>query len=140
MIDIKGFTEDTELHLKGSEVKIGDSFFTLSRNGTAEGSKVMHNIRQSIVGPFYRDDLITEDQHAECNAHYLVEYIVKDWRNLFDIDGVAVPFNRKNSSAVFVANKGNWLSLNQFVIAHSSSYINYLRKQKVEDIESIKKQ
>ena len=138
-MNIKGFTEDLELQKKGSEVQVGDAFFMLKRYGTAECSEVLHNIRQSVIGPFYQENLMTNDEHLECNAHLMVEYLIVGWRNLFDTNEEEVKYSRANAGKIFVANKGNWLSLNQFLMAHSSSYINYLYKQKDKDIESIKK-
>ncbi len=83
---------------------------------------------------------MSNEEHLQCNAHLIAEYLVVGWRNLKDAEGNEVKYSRLNSGAIFVANKGNWLSLNQFVIAHASSYVNYLCKQKEKDVESIKKQ
>lgn len=117
----------------GSPCYLGDGAFYVKRIHTPEYTKQIEQIRNSLYG-FTSKDV---DQNLII-AHWLAEYGVTGWDDIFNPDDSELKFSRSNARKVFL-NPGQFMSLNTLLITHAANYANYLLDAIEEDIEQVKK-
>lgn len=133
-MNLSEFEEDTKKQKEGSPYYMGDDgAIYVKRVGTDEYNKEIEDIKREIYG-FIQKDIDV----GLVIGTWLAEYGVTGWENILDADDNPVKFSRSVARSTFL-NPSFFNSLNAQLIAHGSSYANYLFDEVIEDVEQIKK-
>lgn len=133
-MNLSEFKEDLEKQESGSPYYLGDDgVIYVKRVGTNQYNIEIEEIKRNIYG-FIQKDL----NIGLVLGTWLAEHGVTDWENILDEDDNSLDFSRSNARNVFL-NPSFFNSLNAQLIAHGSSYANYLFDEIIEDVEQIKK-
>lgn len=134
-MNISEFLEDPEKQSAGTPIYISDAVFYVRRWGTPESLRVRKKLKMLLFGPLHKH---TDEDDARLLAHWLAEYGVADWENLFDVDSQPVTYSVENARNLFTQEE-LWLSLNQELFVEATKYENYLFDQVDESADEIKK-
>lgn len=126
------YKEDLEKREAGSPCYIGDGCFYVRRVGTAKYFKEIEDLKKTIYG------FTSKIDNNELLAHWLAEYGVTGWDNIFNEDESELNYSKISARKIFL-NPAYHLGLNAILINHGSDYANYLFDEVSEDIEAAKK-
>lgn len=134
------YREDPEKQKDGTPIYIEDATFYVRRWGTPESIKKRKELSQALFGPLHK---YTQTDDSLLLAHWLVEYGVSNWENVFEDDkdsdsGKELQYSESNARKVFL-NEEYFLSLNELLFKESVKFENYLYDAAEESIEEIKK-
>lgn len=130
------YRESKEKQLNGAAIPIGIATFYCRRWGTKESDEAVKKIRLELFGPFTSN---AEEQFSIVLAHWLVEYGVVNWENVYEEESEDLLKYSKRLARQTFLNEEYYLSLNQLIFQQACNYENYLHEIAKEDAEEIKK-
>lgn len=134
-MNLSEYREDPEKQKNGTPIYVGDSTFFVRRWGTPESLKMRKKLHQSLFGPFHKRE---DGDDALLLAHWLAEYGVTGWENVWNEAGEQVEYSVHTARDIFLA-EGMELSLNDTLFTGAMNFENYLFDEAQESIEDIKK-
>lgn len=131
---LSDFREDANKQEKGSPCYIGEGCFYVCRVGGRDYTKQIEQIKLELYG-FAPKDM---DENL-IMAHWLVDYGVTGWDDIFDGDlDNPVEYSKQAARKIFL-DPSYWKSLNIVLINHGSNYSNYLHDEVEKDVNAVKK-
>lgn len=128
------YREDLKKQKDGAPIYIGDSVFYVRRWGTPESLKVRRQLERELFSPFHKK---IESDDSLLLAHWLAEYAVTNWENVYDDSGI-LEWSIDTARKVFL-NPEFYLSLNQELFSFSMKYEHFLFDEVEDESEAIKK-
>ena len=137
---ISSFSECKTKQRDGTPVYVasprGEICFYVRRFGTTESNKKLKQLKRALFGPMHSG---SDSDTSELYAHWLCEYGVSGWENLYDDEtGKNIEYSEDNARSLFL-DESYFLSLNTHLVNQSLSYESYLRDDIEEASEIIKK-
>lgn len=134
---LSDYKEDSEKQKDGTPIYVGDAIFYVRRWGTKESLIIRKKIQHRLFGPLHK---YSDEDDSLLLAHWLCEYGVSNWENVFPEKGFdEILYSIENSRDIFL-NHEYFLSLNQILFKESLKFENYLYDEMEASIEEIKKQ
>jgi|SRR5690606_14891099 len=134
-MNLGSYIESAEKQKGGAPIYIEDATFFARRYGTHESNKIVKSISRRLFGPFHKSQ--PEDNDL-IFAHWLVEYGIIGWENVYNPDGSLLEYSEHNARLTFL-NPEIFLSLNKLIYFELNNFENFLYDSLEEDIEDIKK-
>ncbi len=128
------FREDSDKQAKGSPCYIEEGCFYVCRVGGRDYTKQIEQIKLDLYG-FAPKDM----DESLIMAHWLAEYGVTGWENIFDGDlDSPVEYSKQAARRIFTDSR-YFKSLNVLLINHGTNYANYLYDEVEKDVDAVKK-
>lgn len=132
---LSDYREDPEKQQNGTPIYIGDATFYCRRFGTPESQRVLKELREKLFGPLHK---WTDQDEYILRAHWLTEYGVVNWENVFSVEGEDLKYSKASARAVFL-NPEYYLSLNSELFRDVNNFEYYLYDAAEEDVQTLKK-
>lgn len=132
---LSSFAEDPEKQQNGTPIYVGDATFFCRRYGTPESKRALKELRDRLFGPLHK---WTEQDDDLLMGHWLTEYGVVGWENVFTEEAKQLKYSKKDARNIFT-NPEYFLSLNTILLRDISNFENFLYDAAEEDIEALKK-
>lgn len=132
---LRDYAEDPDKQQNGTPIYVGDATFFCRRYGTPESKRALKELRDRLFGPLHK---WAEQDDDVLIAHWLTEYGVVGWENVFTEEGKELKYSKKDARSVFL-NSEYFLSLNTILLRDISNFENFLYDAAEEDIEALKK-